>query len=368
MRAVDARLQNADFISICGSDEEIVPVWFYASRYDHEEHLYLPFLASLLRDDRIAKTTVQKEKLMEAARAFLYGLAIKTKWLEFSAKDAIEHEQELAKTGQSGIVQLTTGYVDIPSNLETLTNGAEERKGRRRRIVVFVDDLDRCVSSKAFSLLESIKAFTDIPGFVFVFGLDPRAVAVYVHEKYKDGLHVTADEYLQKLIQVPFCLPRADSNHFEDYLRTLVTERRAIWSDSMIEMIMEFAPRNVRQTKRIINMHGVLQGTIPACSPELLLALLLLQVRWPVAYDVLHAMGAGFHDFMSSASTDEENRKPPYREHPAMRTVSGDPDIGRFYTQAMCKACGGDPRRYVPYLDHMGHPVGTVRPEGKTNG
>src|SRR5206468_10942273 len=41
-----------------------------------------------------------------------------------------------------------------------------------RRIVVFVDDLDRCLPESALQVLESMKLFFDLDGFVFVVGLD----------------------------------------------------------------------------------------------------------------------------------------------------------------------------------------------------
>lgn len=365
MRAVDARLQNADFTANCGSDEEIIPVWFYASRYDHEEHLYLPFLASLLRNDRIAETAEQKNRLMAAARAFLYGLAIKTKWVEFSAKDAIEREEELAKKGQSDLVRLTTGYDDIPQNLETLTTVDGTPKGKQRRIVVFVDDLDRCISCKAFALLESIKAFTDIPGFVFVFGLDPRAVAFYVREKYKEGLHVTAEEYLQKLIQVPFFLPKANSKHFVACLESLVKRQRATWTDGMLTMMNEYAPHNIRLVKRIASMHGILVGTIPNSNSELLLSLLILQVRWPLAYAVLHELREKFDKFMTTASAPLAERPPEYREHRAMLTLGADEVLSKFYADVIWPLCDRKPGRYVEYLDFMGWPMDADgQPEG----
>jgi hypothetical protein len=43
-------------------------------------------------------------------------------------------------------------------------------------IVVFVDDLDRCLPGKALDVLESMKLFFDLTGFVFVVGLDEDVI------------------------------------------------------------------------------------------------------------------------------------------------------------------------------------------------
>jgi len=47
--------------------------------------------------------------------------------------------------------------------MEDLTKDNAESK-----IVVFIDDLDRCLPENALEVVESIKSLFDIPGFVFV--------------------------------------------------------------------------------------------------------------------------------------------------------------------------------------------------------
>lgn len=54
-------------------------------------------------------------------------------------------------------------------------------------VVVFVDDLDRCLPANALDLLESIKLFFDLPGFVFVAGLDEDVVERAISTKFHDG-------------------------------------------------------------------------------------------------------------------------------------------------------------------------------------
>jgi hypothetical protein len=54
------------------------------------------------------------------------------------------------------------------------------------RLVVFVDDLDRCLPEKAIEVLEAIKFFLGAPGCVFVLGLDQDVIARGIEMKYKE--------------------------------------------------------------------------------------------------------------------------------------------------------------------------------------
>ena len=48
--------------------------------------------------------------------------------------------------------------------------------GRRGRVVVFVDDLDRCPPERIVQVIDAIKLFLDVPGCVYVMGLDREII------------------------------------------------------------------------------------------------------------------------------------------------------------------------------------------------
>lgn len=86
------------------------------------------------------------------------------------------------------------------------------------RLVVFVDDLDRCLPEKAIQVLEAIKLFLDVQDCVFLLGIDQDVIARGIEMKYKDVRdkrdadgqpHFTIEgiKYLEKIIQLPFQIP-----------------------------------------------------------------------------------------------------------------------------------------------------------------
>jgi hypothetical protein len=103
--------------------------------------------------------------------------------------------------GESDLVR------DIQRDLEML-NGvlldADER------VLIVVDDLDRCEPQKTIEVLQSINLLLNQERFVVCLGIDARVVTAAVEKHYEDLLGpagVTGYEYLDKIIQIPFRIP-----------------------------------------------------------------------------------------------------------------------------------------------------------------
>jgi len=102
-------------------------------------------------------------------------------------------------------------------------------------LVIMVDDLDRCSPKRIIENLEAIKLFLNVDKTAFVIGADPRivrhAIAVtYTPDQMKGQEDSeTADslitDYLEKLIQVPYRLPRLSPAEVETYMTLLFCQR-----------------------------------------------------------------------------------------------------------------------------------------------
>jgi Cdc6-like AAA superfamily ATPase len=90
--------------------------------------------------------------------------------------------------------------------------------GKDGRLVVFIDDLDRCSPDKVPEVLEALKLFTTTHGCVYVLGLDHDVVRKGVAAKYKFSQDEGA-EYLEKIVQIPFHLPPLGVHRIEAFVR-----------------------------------------------------------------------------------------------------------------------------------------------------
>lgn len=100
-----------------------------------------------------------------------------------------------------------------------------ERWSRPRRLVVFVDDLDRCSHDRIGQTLDGIRLVMDVPETVVVLGIDPRiafkAMALQ-YEKLADPSHGAAEiarDYLGKIIQIPIRLRRPSGEDLEEFVK-----------------------------------------------------------------------------------------------------------------------------------------------------
>ena len=80
------------------------------------------------------------------------------------------------------------------------------------KLVVLVDDLDRCLPRTSIETLEAIRLFLFVPRAAFVIAADEGMIEYAVRQHFPDlpvaaGPATYARNYLEKLIQVPFRLP-----------------------------------------------------------------------------------------------------------------------------------------------------------------
>ncbi|MBQ0054830.1 MAG: hypothetical protein KBS54_01625 [Synergistaceae bacterium] len=90
---------------------------------------------------------------------------------------------------------------------------------RGEKIVIFIDELDRCKPSFAVKLLERVKHYFDNERVIFVFSTNLEQLQHTVKKFY--GIDFDATRYLNRFFDYVFELPEAD---MENYLYTLQRE------------------------------------------------------------------------------------------------------------------------------------------------
>ncbi len=209
------------------------------------------------------------------------------------------------------------------------------------RVVVLVDDLDRCLPTAVVQTLEAIKLFLSVPRMVFLLAADKELVtdAIAAHLPASNRSERIASNYLEKIIQLPISLPRVASHDAEAYIGLLLSARQAGGdadalralaahcdarraansvpllygfsdelsfrpSDSTLRLTAQIAAGlgadrsgNPRMIKRFLNAFGVRRSIAAArgikIDAQVLAKLMILEERYPEAFEKLASIDWG---------------------------------------------------------------------------
>ena len=188
----------------------------------------------------------------------------------------------------------------------------EEKEGA---LVVFIDDLDRCLPEKAVQVLEAVKLFLDKNGCVFILGADTKIVQDAVVKHYNDAgiKDENVGDYIEKLIQLRFDLPPVPEEEMNAYVDDHVEDSALVehW-----RIITAGAEANPRKVKTFLND---------------------LRLRWAMWLNTGQAGGVNFDDFVRWEVL--------MRAAPKFRTrVYGipDPHLRHGLVENAFKMAGGD--------------------------
>ncbi|WP_176547689.1 KAP family P-loop NTPase fold protein [Bacillus thuringiensis] len=169
-----------------------------------------------------------------------------------------------------------------------------------RKIVVFIDDLDRLDREEIITVFKLIRLVCDFPNVVYVLALDEEIVSlalgqVYLKQATEEQAMLKGREYLEKFIQVPIYLPKVDEVKFKQFfingLKEILQKHNIKTGffeniDSIYPVIDITTFRTIRNIKRYLNL---VQIFVPILKEEVfvddLLYLLAIKVTEPSLYD-----------------------------------------------------------------------------------
>jgi KAP family P-loop domain len=186
-------------------------LWFNPWKYDQKIDVWAALIQSLLAEMRFADRESVRDKAARLARA--------AAWL--ALKGGVAMAGSLAGGVGGGLVgavamdrvldQVALADADFYRQLNRFerdfSDAVAEFVGTGGRLVVFVDDLDRCTPESALTVLEALKLFMGDARCVFVIAMDYDLLTAVANMKFGRDLPVAGSSYLEKIVQLPFFLP-----------------------------------------------------------------------------------------------------------------------------------------------------------------
>ena len=165
-----------------------------------------------------------------AAGVPTFGLISKTFETAKESLDGVQNETESKQ-----IVEVGKNLVDSGKNLikpkekqtppqqidEFRKEYSEILQDLGKKLVIVIDNLDRCLPANAIQTLEAIRLFLFLNRTAFIIAADEEMIRHSVAEHYKDLSYRHQIDYLDKLIQIPIRVPKAGVLEIRAYLYML---------------------------------------------------------------------------------------------------------------------------------------------------
>lgn len=143
-----------------------------------------------------------------------------------SVSEGLEAAKELPASAKGLLNEAKP--VSLPQEIQALRKSLEELLTELDiTLIVFVDDLDRCLPKTTIATLEAIRLLLFLRRSAFVLAADDTFIrgAVRVHFAGTGISDDMATNYFDKLIQIPLRVPRLGANETKAYIALLFLER-----------------------------------------------------------------------------------------------------------------------------------------------
>jgi predicted KAP-like P-loop ATPase len=131
---------------------------------------------------------------------------------------------DLEKAGDAKAADLAPASVsEFREDFEALMEGLEKVQG----LVVFVDDVDRCMPETIIDTFEAIRLFLHVPKTAYVIAADQRIVQGAIEDRYPTAIEKNPSigrDYLEKILQVTVAIPPLSTPEAETYINLLMAD------------------------------------------------------------------------------------------------------------------------------------------------
>lgn len=318
-KGLDTKDQNALTTVHC--------IWFNPWQHQYEGHPMIALLQEiraqmklrlkfLKKSEMIAKVALKQGLrlcggLINAATKAVTGVAA---WGKTNPIDSIENDLQTHEAQNfQQILDSQRFQMHFEAAIEHITSD-DNKANPAGRLIVFIDDLDRCESEQVLKLLESIKLYLSTRKCVFFFGIDQDHTIASLKRAGLEDTH-QAKDYLHKLFQLNVPLSRA--RNFEGFIREqleILNWRKTFKIEDedhvteFISLLANCLEPNPRRIKNFLNQFILRGKLMNDPNPKMLALIIMLHNYYPQVYNALEGHPDDLNlicDSMSLSSPEE---------------------------------------------------------------
>ncbi len=205
-------------------NKNIASIYFDAFEYDYLEDVFLSLAIEIYNYAKVNGLTAQEDYLNKSKNTYhlLQAMIAKTSPINIDSsfqEKLVDNDRQLfdiAKIIEDNLnFSLDNAFEQALKHKEvfrdfkkSLSQLATQASNQDMPLVVIIDELDRCKPSFAVEVLEKIKHLFLVEGVIFVLSMHHEQLEESIKKVY--GQNIDAHTYLQKFIDYPTRLPKAD--------------------------------------------------------------------------------------------------------------------------------------------------------------
>lgn len=174
-------------------------------------------------------------------------------------------------------------------------------KNKADKIVIAIDNLDRCSSESTIKMLEAIKTFMGHNNCIYIIPCDDNALIK--HLRFARGYdEKDAREFLRKFFQTSFTIPHFLNQDLEKFASNKLSELDIPYSEDVLQVIVNAYIDNPRRIKQFLNnlttqylaakereKVGIIKDGEITNKDGFLAKMLVIREEWPSFYEKLES-------------------------------------------------------------------------------
>lgn len=227
-------------------------IYYNACEYDYFEEPILTIIADIIKNNsniKIENPEVKKglaEKLDSLLSSLKFGFSYQNK----NGNTLGFEVQKQKKEQHSSIIEEIILDKKLEENFKQLLEDLLVEKSNR--LVIFIDELDRCNPKFAVKLLEKIKYYFNDERFVFIFSTNMNQLQHTIEKYY--GYNFNGAYYLQKFFDYQLELPEINIEQYINYQIMLIPRDSTYYVDDIIKEVLKYKKFNLRDCNKFFEL------------------------------------------------------------------------------------------------------------------
>jgi hypothetical protein len=327
-------------------DGNVKTVWFNPWKYDCKEELWSAFIQSIILKIEEESSGEIKEDVRKILKK-LAGVAIRGV-IEKSTfgiidRQSINEIKEVISDNNKEHINFLNKFDEEFSDL------VSKYVGNNGRLIIFIDDLDRCIPENAITILESLKLYLDNSNCIFILGMDRQIIELGINHRYGKESKITGHEYLEKIIQMPFYIPPIQFGKLRKSFQQATKAQE--YTPKMWKMLQYGINGNPRKIKRFINSFYMVRKALESRTEHdrlsagskdplqdipkeirlyYLAKLVIIQMMYPDFYDFLTYFPNGWKEIEEAVNKEQDEINRFIESYSNFRDILTNMDIIRF--------------------------------------